>query len=78
MTDKTIQPGSKMDKLVKLFAAMRAVVNLAPWGGGLNTSDPELLVMHDELNKRFLAQAEMCGFSEHDALKMCSAEVNHD
>lgn len=62
------EPGSKAEKLVKLFKAMRSITDLAPWGGGLS-ADPELRRIWDELNSRFLIQAELCGMEEQDALR---------
>lgn len=62
--NKQAQPGSKLDKAVKLVKAMNAIADLAPFGGGLPMV-PELAAMHDELNKRFNKIAEECGITEH-------------
>lgn len=72
---KTIQPGSQMDKLVKLFVAKRAIVALAPWGGGIN-SDVVLQNIHEELDRRFLQKATECDLTEVQALLACAEIVD--
>lgn len=75
MSTKKIAPGSKLDTLVKLFVAKRAIIALNP-AGGLTTAEPFLYATWEELDRRFIAQCDLCGLKEVDALRLCSAEVD--
>lgn len=66
---KKIEAGSKMDKLVKAFIAMRAIGDMAPCGGGLVG---DLQKAYQLVASYFMKAAYDVGFDEFRAIQYCN------
>lgn len=65
---KPYAAGSKMDKMVKAFVALRAISDMAPWGGGLTGDLQKAYMIIDSF---FLKAAYDCSMTEVEAIKTC-------
>lgn len=65
---KPYAAGSKMDKMVKAFVALRAISDMAPYCGGL-TGD--MFLAHSIIDRKWCEAYTAVGLEEYEALKTC-------